>query len=159
MSEPVQQALRLDSEGIREYQRNRNPFLMMDEATEIVPGASAKGYKQLRRSDWFFDVHFPGDPSMPGVLQVEALVQLCALTILTLPGNKGKVAYLVAAGNIKLARKVIPGDRLDLDTRLLTWNRGMGTCTGRATVDGQLACRADFTLVLPDMLEQYKVAK
>ena len=79
--------LHLDLIGIQEYQQNRYPYLLVDVAEEVVPGVSAKGYKDLSINDWFFDCHFPGDPNMPGMLQIEAMVQLCALTILTLEAS------------------------------------------------------------------------
>ncbi len=151
------EALKLDLKGIHEYQQNRFPYLMVDAVEEVIPGVSAKGFKDLNINEWFFEVHFPGDPSMPGVLQIEALVQMCALTVLTLPGNKGKIVNLVSGNNIKLVRKVIPGDRLDIDTNLLSWKRGVGNCTGTGTVNGKVACRADFSIVIPDILNQYKV--
>ena len=154
--EPTQR-LRLDLAGIHEYQQNRHPFLMMDLAEEVVPGVSARGYKDLRPDEWFFRVHFPGDPNMPGMLQIEALVQMCALTVLTLPGNKGKAAYLTSANNIRLSRKVMPGDRLDIETTLHSWKRGLGQCSGTGSVRDTLACRADFTIVLPEILNEFRV--
>ena len=67
---------------------------MIDYATEVIPGVSAKGYKMLMEDEWFFRVHWPKDPNMPGMLQIESLVQMCALSLLSLPGNKGKIVYL-----------------------------------------------------------------
>ena len=148
--------MRLDIKGIHEYQQNRYPYLLVDVAEEVIPGASAKGYKNLSINDWFFDCHFPEDPNMPGMLQIEAMVQLCALTILTLDGNKGKVAYLSSASNLKWSRKVVPGDRLDLDTKLVSFKRGIGLCKGIGSVNGEFTCKADFTLVLPHVLDEYK---
>ena len=153
------ESMRLDTKEIHEYQQNRYPYLLIDVAEEVLPGVSAKGYKNLSINDWFFDCHFPGDPNMPGMLQIEAMVQLCALTILTLDGNKGKVAYLSTAGNLKWSRKVVPGDRLNLDTKLVSFKRGIGRCSGIGSVNGELTCKADFTLVLPDILDEYKVEK
>lgn len=150
-------SLKLDKKGIQEYQRNRHPYLMIDFAEEVIPGVSAKGYKNLTKDDWFFECHWPGDPNMPGMLQIEALVQMCALTVLTLPGNKGKVVYLTSANNIKFLRKIVSGDRLDIETRLLSWKRGVGSCSGTGSVNGEIACRADFTIVMPDVLNEYKV--
>jgi 3-hydroxyacyl-[acyl-carrier-protein] dehydratase len=147
----------LDLNGIHEYQKNRFPYLMIDVATEIIPGKSAKGFKNLTSNDWFFDCHFEGDPNMPGMLQVEALVQMSALSILTLPGNKGKVVYLVSAGKIKLARKVLAGDCFEIETKLLTWKRGVGLCEGVGKVNGEVACMAEFNIVMPDLIEKYKV--
>lgn len=147
----------LEYNGIHEYQKNSYPYLMIDYVEEVIPGKSAKGFKNLSANDWFFKCHFPGDPSMPGMLQIEALVQMCALTVLTLPGNKGKVVYLISANNIKFSRKVIAGDRLDIDTELLSFKRGIGNCCATGSVNGEIACRADFTIVVPDALNRYKV--
>ena len=85
--------MELDKNGILEYQKNRDPYLFIDKATKIVPGKSADGEKYLHEDEWFFKVHWPEDPNMPGMLQVEALVQLSALSVLTLPNNKGKIVY------------------------------------------------------------------
>ena len=85
----IMKGFQLNLKGIHEYQRNRHPYLMIDFVEEVIPGESAKGYKDLKKDEWFFKVHWEGDPNMPGMLQIEALVQLCALSILTLDGNKG----------------------------------------------------------------------
>ena len=151
------ESIELDINGIHEYQQNRPPYLMIDHATEIIPGVSAKGYKDLTENDWFFKCHFPGDPNMPGMLQVEAIVQLAALMVLTLPRNKGKVVYVVSGNNMKWRRKVLMGDRFDIETKLLSWNRGLGKCEGVATVKGDVACRTEFNIVMPDVLESFKV--
>ena len=151
------ESIELDINGIHEYQKNRPPYLMIDHATEIIPGVSAKGYKDLTKNDWFFKCHFPGDPNMPGMLQVEAIVQLAALMVLTLPGNKRKDVYVVSGNNMKWRRKVLIGDRFDIETKLLSWNRGLGKCEGVATVKGEVVCRTEFNIVMPDVLESFKV--
>ena len=84
----------LDNKDIIEFQKNRFPYLMIDVVENVVPGKSSAGFKNLTANDWFFKCHFPGDPNMPGLLQVEAIVQIAALAILTMEGNKGKVMYL-----------------------------------------------------------------
>ena len=157
MTDITKEKLRLDRKGICEYQRNRHPYLMIDAAEEVIPGISARGYKDLTEKDWFFECHWPGDPNMPGLLQIEALVQMCALTVLTLPGNKGKVVYLTSVNNVKFSKKIVAGDRLDIETKLLFFKRGIGSCSGTGSVNGEVACRADFTIVLPDALKEYKV--
>ena len=151
------ESLRLDLNGIHEYQQNRYPYLLIDFAEEVIPGVSAKGYKDLTKKDWFFECHWPGDPNMPGMLQIEALIQMAALTVLTLAGNKGKIVYLTSASNIKLSRKIVEGDRLDIETKLLSWKRGVGNCSGIGSVNGEIACKADFTIVMPDILNEYKI--
>ena len=149
--------LRLDLNGLHEYQQNRYPYLLIDVAEEVIPGKSAKGYKNLTINDWWFEVHFPDDPSMPGALQIEAIVQLGALMVTTLPGNKGKVVYLTSANNLKLLKKIIPGDRLDIVTELMRWKRGLGNCTGAGYVSGEKVCSLDFNIVMPHILEGFKV--
>ena len=85
----------LDCVTLQEYQPNRYPFLMIDHVDEVVPGESARGYKNLTLNDWFFPQHFPGNPNMPGALQLEALAQMLTVAITTLPGNKGKVTHAI----------------------------------------------------------------
>ena len=77
------ETLNLDKKKILEYQQNKDPYLFVDCATEIIPGKSAKGYKKFNESEWYFKVHWPSDPNVPGMLQIEALVQMSSLTIVT----------------------------------------------------------------------------
>ena len=145
----------LDKKGILEYQQNRKPYLMIDFATEIIPGVSSKGYKKLEFDEWFFKVHWPGDPNMPGMLQIEALVQMASLSILTLPENKGKIMYLVSANNLKFIKKILPNSKLNIETKVLSFNRGLGDFNGKGFVDNQLVCNADFKLILPDVIKKF----
>ena len=108
----------LDKEAIYQYQQNREPYLMIDHASEVIPGISSKGYKDLKKDEWFFEVHWPDDPNMPGMLQIEALVQMSSLAILTLPNNKGKIMYLSSSNNLKFMKKVIPNSRLNIETKI-----------------------------------------
>ena len=140
----------LDKKGICEYQQNRDPYLMIDYASEIIPGKSANGYKDLKNDEWFFKVHWKNDPNMPGMLQIEALVQMSALSILTLPGNKGKVMYLTSANNLKFIKKIIPNSRLYIETIVKSYKRGIAICQGAGIVDENMVCKADFNLILPD---------
>ena len=151
--------LRLEKKEILEYQANRDPYLMIDIAEEVIPGVSAKGYKNLTKDDWFFKCHFEGDPNMPGLLQIEALVQMAALSVVTLPNNKGKIVYLTSANNIKFSRKIIPGDKLQIETNLISWKRGIGKCYGCGKVDNQLVCSADFNIILPEEIRKFSVRK
>ena len=121
----------LDKKAICEYQQNREPYLMIDYAKEIIPGQISKGYKDLKEGEWFFKVHWPNDPNMPGMLQIEALVEMCALSILTLPGNKGKTMYLTSANNLKFVKKIIPGDKLHINTEVKSYKRGLAIIFSR----------------------------
>ena len=149
----------LDKEGICEYQQNRDPYLMIDYATKVIPGELSEGYKDLKADEWFFKVHWKNDPNMPGMLQVEALVQMAALSILTLPGNKGKVMYLTSANNLKFIKKIIPNSRLYIETVVKSYKRGIAICEGAGIVNGEMVCKADFNLILPDEINKYNLKK
>ena len=149
--------LTLDKNGIYEYQQNREPYLMIDYATEVIPGVSSKGYKDLKKDEWFFKVHWPNDPNMPGMLQIEALVQMSALSILTLPNNKGKIMYLTSANNLKFIKKIIPNSRLYIETIINSYKRGIANCSGKGIVNNEIVCKADFNLIYPEKLNLYKL--
>ena len=148
--------MKLNLKGIHEYQKNRDPYLLIDYVDEVIPGKIANGFKDLK-DDWFFKVHWPSDPNMPGMLQVEAMVQMAALTILTMPNNKGKIVYLVSANKLLFKKKIVPGDRLYLKTQLHSWKRGIAKCSGKGMVNNKLACSAEFTLILPEKIKDYVV--
>ena len=86
----------LNSVELQEYQPNRYPFLMIDYVDEVLPGKYARGYKNMTMNEWFFPVHFPDGPNMPGALQLEALAQMLTVAITTLPGLKGKVTHALS---------------------------------------------------------------
>ena len=151
--------LNLDKQGIYEYQQNREPYLMIDHATEVIPGVSAKGYKDFKSDEWFFKVHWKNDPNVPGMLQIEALIQMSALSILSLPGNKGKVVYLTSANNLKFIKKIIPNSRLYIDTKIKSFKRGMAFCEGQGLIEKNIACKADFSLILPEEIKKYNLKK
>ena len=149
--------MKLNKEQILEYQQNRPPYLMIDFAEEVVPGKSAKGYKDFKEDEWFFKVHWPRDPNVPGMLQIEALVQMSALSILSLPGNKGKIMYLTSANNIKFIKKIIPNKRLYIETKVKSFKRGLAICEGLGLIEKQIACKAEFNLILPEEIKKYNL--
>ena len=118
---------------------------MIDFAEEVIPGKSAEGYKDLKKMKWFFKVHWKNDRNIPGMLQIESLVQMSALILLTLPENKGKIMYLTAANNLKFIKKIIPGDRLYIDTKIKSYKRGMAMCEGFGMVEKKIVCKAILT--------------
>jgi 3-hydroxyacyl-[acyl-carrier-protein] dehydratase len=149
----------LDKKGIYEYQQNREPYLMIDHASEVIPGVSAKGYKDFKNDEGFFKVHWKNDPNVPGMLQIESLVQMSALSILSLPGNKGKVVYLISADKLKFIKKILPGSRLFIDTKIKSFKRGIAVCEGVGLIDESLACKAEFNLILPEEIKKYNLKK
>lgn len=138
-----------DKSKILQLQQNRDPYLMIDYATEVVPGEKSEGYKILNENEWFFKVHWPGDPNMPGMLQIEALVQMSSLALLSLPGNEGKLIYLLNVENANFKKKVTPKNKLILNTQIKTLKRGIATVEGVALIDNHICCNAKFKVVLP----------
>ena len=127
---------------------------MIDYVTVVVPGKLAKGYKNFSNNEWFFPIHFPGHPNVPGALQLEAMAQMLTVAITTLPGNKGKAAHAISH-NVKYKREIVPGERLEIETKVLSWNRGICKGTGKGIVSGELACEAEMTLTIPDILNKF----
>ena len=151
--------IELNKKEILEYQNNEPPYLMIDHASKIIPGESAEGYKYLDKNEWFFKVHWKNDTNMPGMLQVEALSQMAALSILTLPDNKKKLMYLISANNLKFIKKVLPEKKFYIKTKIINYKRGIANCKGHAEVDNEIVCSADFNLVLPDEIKKYNLPK
>ncbi len=149
--------LSLNNLEILEYQKNRYPYLMIDVAEEVVPGKFAKGFKNLSSNDWFFKCHFPGDPNMPGLLQIEAMVQMSALVILTLPNNKGKIMYISKLKKAIFKQKVLIGDKFNIEADLLAYKRGVATFIAKAFIKEKKVCEAEFDLVLPEELERFRL--
>jgi 3-hydroxyacyl-[acyl-carrier-protein] dehydratase len=139
---------------LQEYQPNRYPFLMIDHVDEVIPGKSAKGYKNLTLNEWYFPEHFPGAPNMPGALQLEALAQMLTVAITTLPGNKGKIIHGLKH-TVRFKKEVLPGEKLVIETEVISWKRGIAIGKGIAYTSGEVACEADMMISIPDILEKY----
>ena len=144
----------LDKKKILEFQKNRDPYLMIDHVDFVDPGKSAKGYKLLIEDEWFFKVHWPGDPNMPGALQLEAMAQMLTVAITTIEGNKGKVTHALNH-QVRFKKEVLPGEKLIIETEVLSWKRGICKGKGIGFTNGEVACEADMLITIPDILENY----
>ena len=144
--------MKLNKKQIIKIQKNRDPYLLIDYATKIVPGKLVEGFKILKKNEWFFKVHWPGDPNMPGMLQVEAMVQMSSLAVFTLPKIKNKTLYLADANNIKFFKKIIPGDKLKIKSKLISSSRGLFKFESEGHIGKEIACKANFTLILPGLV-------
>ncbi len=134
----------LDKTQIQEIIPHRDPFLLIDKVLDLKPGDSAIGEKYVSPQEDFFRGHFPSEPVMPGVLIIESIAQTGAITLLSLPENKGKSVYFGGLKNAKFKRKVIPGDTLRLEVKLTKVKAKFGVGTGKAYVGEELACEAEF---------------
>jgi 3-hydroxyacyl-[acyl-carrier-protein] dehydratase len=129
---------------------HRDPFLFLTELRELRPGHSATGAWQLTGEEAFFARHFPGRPTLPGVLMVESLAQLGACAVLSDPAYAGRLPLFGGIERARFRRQVVPGDLLELEVTLGRMSSRAGKASGRATVDGQLACEADLLFVVVD---------
>jgi len=127
---------------------HRYPFLLVDRITECVAGKYAKGYKNLSMNEDFFQGHFPGNPIMPGVLQIEALAQCSAPIMMCLPEFKDKLTLFAGMENVRFKNIVRPGDRLDMHVELLKLKGPIGKCHAVGMVDGKIVVEADMTVCM-----------
>lgn len=129
---------------------HRAPFLFLTEVTELVEGSSAVGYWQLTGDETFFLGHFPGRPTLPGVLQCEAVAQLGAYLLLSDPRFAGKLPLFGGMDKARFRRQVGPGDRVDLTISVHRMSDRAGRAQGSASVKGDVACGVDLLFVVVD---------
>ncbi len=127
---------------------HRDPFLFVTEVVEVVPGERASARWRLTGDEPFFAGHFPGRPTLPGVLQVEALAQVGALAVLADERYAGRLPLFGGIDKARFRRQVVPGDTLELTVTMDQLGSSAGKGTGTATVDGQVACQASLLFVI-----------
>jgi len=130
---------------------HRWPFLLVDRIVEYAPDAQRiVGIKGVTATEWFFQGHFPGLPVMPGVLQVEALAQTMAVYVAKQPGFGDRMGLFAGIEDCRFKRVVNPGDTLRLEVTMEKLGRRFGRGRGVATVDGEVACEATLSFIIPD---------
>jgi len=127
---------------------HRPPFLLLDDVSEVEPGRRARGRWHLRAEEPFFAGHFPGLPTLPGVLMVESLAQLGAVAVRSEPSYSSALLLFGGIDRARFRRRVVPGETLELEMEVLNLSRRAGKGHGRATVDGAVACEADLLFVV-----------
>ena len=138
----------LTTQEIMEIIPHRQPFLLIDTIEELEPGVRAVGKKCVSYNEPYVAGHFPGEPVMPGVLQIEALAQVGAVAILSQPEFKGRTAYFAAINSAKFKNKVVPGDVLRLETEIIKIKGPIGIGAAKAYVDDKLVVQAELTFAI-----------
>lgn len=137
----------MDVSEIRQYLPHRYPFLLVDRIVELEEGKYIKGYKNISINEEVFSGHFPEVPIFPGVMIVEALAQVSGVLGFKTLGRKPEDGYLYLFGgidNVRFKRQVVPGDRLQLESEVVSDRRGIWKFSCKASVDGELATAADL---------------
>jgi beta-hydroxyacyl-ACP dehydratase FabZ len=127
---------------------HRYPFLLVDRVISMEEGRRAVGIKNVTVNDYFFEGHFPGRPVMPGVLIVEAMAQVGGVLMLSPAENRGKLAFFMAANNVKFRKPVIPGDQLRIEVVVGKLRSKTGQVTTQAFVDGEMVAEAELMFAL-----------
>ncbi len=129
---------------------HRTPFLFVDELVALEPGQSATGRWHLTGDEWFFAGHFPGRPTLPGVLMCEAIAQVGALAVLSDERFAGKLPLFGGLDGARFRRQVVPGDTLEMSVELGRMSARAGKGHGQARVNGETACECDLLFVVVD---------
>jgi len=140
--------LQLNSDQIGEILPHRYPFALVDRITDGEAGKWARGIKCVSVGEPHFCGHFPQKHVMPGVLIIEAMAQVGAVALLSVPENRGKLAFFGGIRNARFKAQVTPGDVLELEC-VLTRQRGpVGIGQAKATVAGRVVATAELTFAL-----------
>ena len=140
--------MQLNSNQIEEILPHRYPFALVDRIVDGEPGKWAKGIKCVTVNEQFFCGHFPGQHVMPGVLILEAMAQVGAVAILSLPENRGKKAFFGGVHQARFKEKVIPGDVLEMECELIKQRGPVGIGKATAYVNGKVAAKAELTFAI-----------
>ena len=129
---------------------HRYPFALVDRIVDGEEGKWAKGIKCVSANEPFFQGHFPQYHVMPGVLIIEALAQVGAVAVLSMPEHRGKIGFLGAIKNARFRRQVTPGDVLELTCTITRQKANIAQAEAVAVINGQEAVTAELTFALAD---------
>lgn len=145
--------MKLGPAEIRGLIPHRYPFLLVDKIEELEPGERAVGIKNVTQNEPFFQGHFPDYPVMPGVLIVEAMAQVGAVSVMINEEYRDKLALFAGIDGVRFRRQVIPGDVLRMEVTIERLKGRIGRGKGLATVDGEKACEAELMFAFADKEE------
>lgn len=145
----------LQGDDLLRFQPNRYPFLFVDRIVDYEPGKFALGTKNFTNNEWFFPVHFPGAPNVPGVIQIEAMAQVTVIAITTIEGLEGALSRGLEM-SAKFKKEVLPGDSMTIESNIDYWVRGICKASVVCRVDSQVVSEGRIELVIPQVLEGFK---
>ena len=135
----------INIEEIKQFLPHRYPMLLIDRVTELDLGNYVRGYKNVTTNEPYFMGHFPGKEVMPGVLIVEAMAQVSGIlgfkTMNKTP-EEGSIYYFVGADNLRFKKPVVPGDKLILESKVITDKKGIWKFDCTASVEDELVAKA-----------------
>lgn len=144
-----------DINAIHRILPHRYPFILVDKVVELEFDNKVVAIKNVTRNEEFFNGHFPGQPVMPGVLQIEALGQAGGILLLnSIPDPTKKLVYFMSINNVKFRKPVVPGDQLILEAEMVSKKSKYVQVKGRAYVDNTMVCEADFMAAIVDKPEE-----
>ena len=141
----------LDADQIEQIIPHRYPMLLVDRMLELEEGQRGIGIKNVTANEWFFEGHFPGNKVMPGVLIVEAMAQVAAVTLLKGSDSAGKTPMFAGIEDMRFRKPVVPGDQLRMEFTLEKLRGPVGKGHVKATVDGKVAAEGNIMFALVDM--------
>jgi UDP-3-O-[3-hydroxymyristoyl] N-acetylglucosamine deacetylase/3-hydroxyacyl-[acyl-carrier-protein] dehydratase len=139
----------LDIRRILDLLPHAYPFVMIDRVTDFTKPDELTAIKNVTYNEPYFVGHYPGNPIMPGVLQLEAMCQAAGVIMLRQMSSSGKLAFFMSADNVKFRKTVHPGDTLTIHVNITKSKGKIAAAHGECTVDGKAVSSADllFTLV------------
>lgn len=134
----------MDVNDVMKLLPHRFPFLMVDRVVDMPDETRCTGVKSVTINEQFFQGHFPGQPIMPGVLQLEAMAQVGSILLLRLPGQAGKVGYFMSADSVKFRKPVVPGDTLFIEVEMTQRKGKIAKAKGRCIVNNEVVSEAEM---------------
>jgi len=142
----------LSSRDIQQIIPHRWPFILVDKIIDLQPGEGATGIKNVTAGEFCFQGHFPDYPIFPGVLIIEALAQVGAVAVLSVPENKGKIVLFAGIDRLRFRGPVYPGDTLRLEVKFTKMRGSIGKGTAKATVEEKTVAEGELTFAIANSM-------